>query len=269
MVCSCDTKVVTFVVFVFRGSECGWDEVTLCGIAGFTHLQSRSDRKRIEQVTRSLTHRGPDQQGTWESGSVSLGAVRLKIMDLASGDQPMISDDGDTVLVFNGEIYNDHEVRRELKNRGHQFRTRCDTETVLHAFLEWDVEAFPRLRGMFGAALWTESERRLVLVRDRVGIKPLYYARRRDDLYFGSELKAILLHPEIDRRINPAGLDHYLSMNYVPGPHTLVEGIEKLQPGHWLEWRNGAVTIEPYWTLQFRPDPTLDLESAKDPTASR
>ncbi len=195
---------------------------------------------------------------------VSLGAVRLKIMDLASGDQPMISGDGDTVLVFNGEIYNDREVRRELKRAGHEFRTRCDTETVLRAFLEWDVEAFARLRGMFGAALWTESSRRLVLVRDRMGIKPLYFARRRNDVYFGSELKAILLHPEIERRINPAGLDHYLSLNYVPGPHTLVEGIEKLQPGHWLEWRAGSVRSEPYWKLQFKPDSTLELESAKD-----
>lgn len=236
----------------------------MCGIAGFTHLNSKPDRKRIEQITRSLTHRGPDQQGTWESSCVSLGAVRLKIIDLASGDQPMLSEDGDTVLVFNGEIYNDQELRRELMQAGHRFRTRCDTETVLHAFLEWDLKAFERLRGMFALALWVESERRLVLARDRVGIKPLYLAHRRGDLYFGSELKAILLHPEIDRRMNVAGLDHYLSLNYVPGPHTLVEGIEKLPPGHWLEWRDGAVRSEPYWKLQFRPDRKLDLESAKD-----
>jgi asparagine synthase (glutamine-hydrolysing) len=238
--------------------------VNLCGIAGFTHLKSKPDPKRIEQITRSLTHRGPDQQGVWESARVSLGAVRLKIMDLASGDQPMLSDDGGTVLVFNGEIYNDHEVRRELKRAGHQFRTRCDTETVLRAFLEWDVDAFARLRGMFAAAIWNEAQGRLVLVRDRMGIKPLYFARRRDDLYFGSELKTILLHPEIDRRIDPEGLNDYLSLNYVPGPRTLVEGIEKLQPGYWLEWRDGTVRSEAYWKLQFRPDPKMDLESAKD-----
>ena len=236
----------------------------MCGIAGFTHLKSKPDRERIERITRALNHRGPDQQGTWESNCVSLGAVRLKIMDLAQGDQPMISEDGDTVLVFNGEIYNDHEIRRELKSAGHRFTTRCDTETVLRAFLEWDIAAFSRLRGMFAAALWTESRRRLVLLRDRMGIKPLYFARRRSDLYFGSELKTILLHPEIERRINAEGLDHYLSLNYVPGPHTLVEGIEKLPPGHFLEWRDGAVTTEPYWTLQLRPDPKMDLESAKD-----
>lgn len=195
---------------------------------------------------------------------MSLGAVRLKIIDLEHGDQPMSSDDGDTILVFNGEIYNHAELRRELERAGHRFRSRCDTETVLRAFLEWDVDAFKRMRGMFAAALWTESRRRLVLVRDRVGIKPLYYARRRADLYFGSELKAILLHPQIDRRLNSAALDHYLSLNYVPGPYTLVEGVEKLQPGHWMEWCDGDVRSGAYWQVQFRPDPRLDLESAKD-----
>jgi len=193
-----------------------------------------------------------------------LGAVRLKIIDLTHGDQPMTSDDGDTVLVFNGEIYNNAELRCELERAGHRFRSRCDTETVLRAFLEWDLDAFARMRGMFAVGLWTESRRRLVLVRDRLGIKPLYYARRGTDLYFGSELKTILLHPEIDRRMSSAGLDHYLSLNYVPGPHTLVEGIDKLAPGHWLEWQDGEVRSRAYWRLQFRPDPRIDLEAAKD-----
>src|SRR4029078_4113557 len=137
-------------------------------------------------------------------------------------DQPMISNDGDTVLVFNGEIYNHAELRRELESAGHRFDSRCDTEVVLRAFLEWGVKAFPKLRGMFAAALWTESQQRLVLVRDRMGIKPLYYTRRAKDLYFGSELKAILLHPEIDRRINGAALGRYLSLNYRPAAGTPV-----------------------------------------------
>jgi len=235
----------------------------LCGIAGFTHTKLRPDRSRIEQITRALTHRGPDQQGVWESARISLGAVRLKIIDLEHGSQPMSSDDGDTILVFNGEIYNHAEVRSELVRSGHHFQTRCDTEVVLRAFLEWDVAAFARLRGMFAAALWSESKRRLVLVRDRMGIKPLYYLQRHGEIYFGSELKAILLHPEIERRLSAAGLDRYLSLNYVPGPLTLIEGIEKLQPGRWLEWRDGRVTSEAYWRLEMRPDPALDLESAK------
>ena len=195
---------------------------------------------------------------------MSLGAVRLKIIDLEYGDQPMQSEDGDTVLVFNGEIYNHRELRGELEEAGRRFRSRCDTETVLHAFLQWDLRAFTKMRGMFAAALWTQSQRRLVLVRDRLGIKPLYYRLRGKDLYFGSELKAILLHPEMERRMNGPGLDHYLSLNYVPGPHTLVEGVEKLSPGHWLQWRDGKVETEAYWRLRFRPDSRLDLESAKD-----
>ena len=140
----------------------------MCGIAGFTHLKGEPGRARIWRVTESLAHRGPDQRGVWESADVSLGAVRLKIIDLEHGEQPMTSHDGDTVLVFNGEIYNHSELRQELEARGRRFRTQCDTETLLEAFLEWDVEAFRRLRGMFAAAFWTESRRRLVLVRDRV-----------------------------------------------------------------------------------------------------
>ena len=236
----------------------------MCGIAGYTHLKKGPDPDRIWEITRSLIHRGPDQQGVWESGDVSLGAVRLKIIDLEHGDQPMASDDGDTVLVFNGELYNHMELRRELEQAGHRFHSRCDTETVLHAFLEWDIEAFRRFRGMFAAAFWTQSEKRLVLARDHMGIKPLYFARRRENIYFGSELKAILLHPEIDRSIDLAGLADYLSLNYVPGPRTLVEGIEKLRPGTWLEWRAGTVCSDEYWRLEFDPDPKRDLASAKE-----
>ena len=225
-----------------------WEPKNLCGIAGFTH-NGASDPERIREATSALVHRGPDQQGVFESPRVSLGATRLKILDLASGDQPIISADGDSVIVFNGEIYNHMELRRELEQLGHHFHSNCDTETVLHAFLEWDVQCFARLRGMYAVALWTESTRRLLLARDRMGIKPLYFAQREQELYFGSELKSILVHPQIERRLSMAGLDCYLSLNYVPCPWTLVEGITKLEPGHWLEWRNGTVRNEPYWEL--------------------
>ncbi len=235
----------------------------MCGIAGFTHRQRTPRIDRIWGITRALTHRGPDRQDVWQSAHASLGAVRLRIIDLEHGDQPMVSPDQSTVLVFNGEIYNHNELRRELEALGHHFASRCDTEVVLHAFLEWDVDAFAKLRGMFGAAFWNESRRRMVLVRDRMGIKPLYFARRGRELYFGSEMKTILEHPEIPRRINPAALDRYLTLNYVPGTETLVEGIEKLAPGHWLEWRDGTASIHPYWKLEFRPDPSIELEDAK------
>ena len=232
----------------------------MCGIVGFTHKNWLPEPGRIERATAALTHRGPDQQGTFESSLCSLGATRLKIIDLASGDQPILSDDKDVAIVFNGEIYNHQELRGELQKLGHTFHTHCDTETVLRAFLEWDTDCFARLRGMFAIALWTKSKQRLVLARDRMGIKPLYYARRDDDLFFGSELKAILIHPEIERHLSLDGLDCYLSLNYVPCPWTLVEGVEKLPPGYWLEWRNGEVSSESYWQLPFgvRPDRTLD-----------
>jgi asparagine synthase (glutamine-hydrolysing) len=148
--------------------------------------------------------------------------VRLKIIDLGGGDQPMVSDDGSTVIAFNGEIYNHLEIRKELEARGRRFRSHCDTETVLQAFLEWDTACFDRMRGMFAAALWTEPERRLVLARDRMGIKPLYYCQRGEELYFGSELKAILEHPQIPRELDLEGLDAYLGVNYVPGERTLI-----------------------------------------------
>ncbi|MGA8028879.1 MAG: asparagine synthetase B, partial [Bryobacteraceae bacterium] len=148
----------------------------MCGIAGFTHLGRLPPAGVLRRATQSLHHRGPDQQGFFESPDASLGAVRLKIIDLEGGDQPMRTERDDTVLVFNGEIYNHAELRLELEQLGHQFQSHCDTEVVLRAFLQWDVDSFERLRGMFAAALWKQSTGRLVLVRDRLGIKPLYYA---------------------------------------------------------------------------------------------
>jgi len=221
----------------------------LCGIVGFTTKEWIAPEGRIRDAAMTLIHRGPDQQGVHRSLLCSLGAARLKILDLAAGDQPIYSEDRDTVIVFNGEIYNHLELRKELEARGHRFVTHCDTETVLHAFMEWDVECFARLRGMFGVALWQQSRHRLVLARDRMGIKPLYVARRGEDLLFASELKGILIHPEFERRLSLQGLDCYLSMNYVPAPWTLVEGIEKLAPGHWLEWRDGRTETQPYWRI--------------------
>jgi asparagine synthase (glutamine-hydrolysing) len=236
----------------------------LCGIVGYTHRHSSVDRDRIESAVDTLLHRGPDEQDVYHSKLVSLGSTRLKIIDLDSGRQPMASEDGDTVLVFNGEIYNHAELRRELEGLGHRFVTRSDTETVLRGFLEWDTGCFERLRGMFAIALWTESKNRLVLARDRMGIKPLYLCRQGDDILFGSELKAILVHPEVERRLSLPGLNCYLSLNYVPSPWTLVEGIEKLPPGHFLEWEDGAIRTSCYWRLKFGEQPGWTEESAKE-----
>jgi asparagine synthase (glutamine-hydrolysing) len=219
----------------------------VCGIVGFTHEDRPVSPSRIQGATSSLIHRGPDQQGIYETSNVSLGAVRLTIIDLVSGEQPMRSQDGDTVLVYNGEVYNHNELRAELQALGHRFLTNSDTEVVLEAFLEWDTECFRRLRGMFALAIWCESRKRLVLARDRVGIKPLYFSRKGDDIYFSSELKGILHHPEIDRTLNMDGLNCYLRVNYVPAPYTLIQGIEKLLPGHVLTWQKGTTNVESYW----------------------
>jgi asparagine synthase (glutamine-hydrolysing) len=236
----------------------------LCGIAGFTHKNWSPELDRIERAVTTLAHRGPDQRGVFRSNTCSIGATRLKILDLESGDQPMVSDDGNTAIVFNGEIYNHWEIRTELEARGHRFRSRTDTETLLHAFTQWDTECLQRLRGMFAIAWWTESTKRLVLARDRIGIKPLYFSRRGEDLFFGSELKAILVHPEIDRRLSLAGLDCYLSLNYVPCPWTLVDGVEKLRPGSLLDWRDGKLIADTYWRLPVGSSHARSLDSAKD-----
>ncbi|MBI1896963.1 MAG: asparagine synthase (glutamine-hydrolyzing), partial [Acidobacteria bacterium] len=205
--------------------------------------------------------RGPDQSGVYESAAVSLGAVRLKIIDLHGGDQPLRC--GGHVLVFNGEIYNFRELRRELESEGVSFRSQCDSEVVLEAFRRWDLDCLPRLRGMFAFAVWNERERRLVLARDRLGIKPLYLHRRGDDIHFGSELKAIWAHPRIESRIDLDGLNRFLSLNYIPGPYTMAAGIAKLPPGHWLEWRNGRARTGAYWQLRAAPR-EVPLETAKE-----
>ncbi len=234
----------------------------MCGIVGFTHKDGLPRPERIAAATATLVHRGPDQQGVYESATCSLGATRLKILDLESGDQPIRSDDGDTTIVFNGEIYNHLEIRAELEKLGHRFHTHSDTETVLHAFLQWDTDCFQKLRGMFAIALWTNSAKRLVLARDRVGIKPLYIAREGEELYFGSELKAILIHPEIERNLSLQALDCYLALNYIPAPWTMIEGIFKVMPGTWVEWRNGAARSETYWALPSPHAGKYTLDSA-------
>lgn len=238
----------------------------MCGIAGFTHTGSRPDPQILERALHSIHHRGPNQHGIHRTDGASIGAVRLKIIDLQGGDQPMVTADGDLAIAFNGEVYNHAELRRELEALGHSFVSHCDTEVVLRAFAEWDTGSFARLRGMFAIAFWQHSKRRLVLARDRLGIKPLYYALRQGELYFGSELKAIFEHPEIPRRLSKTGLSYFLSLNYVPTPYTLIDGIDKLLPGHYLDFQGGQIQEEAYWRNRFAekswslPDATAELD---------
>jgi len=237
----------------------------MCGILGYTHVSRGLPAGVLAAGLSALVHRGPDQQGSFISDHISLGATRLRVVDLDGGDQPMHSRDRDTVIAFNGEIYNHGELRSELESLGLSFETRCDTEVVLNAFLQWGPSCFARLRGMFAVAIWIQSERRLLLARDRMGIKPLYYRLQDGELYFGSELKCIFANPQVPRRIDLAGLNCFLSLNYVPGPFTLVDGISKLMPGNLLDWRKGRVTIGSFVPPAARvPQPTSLGEACEE-----
>jgi asparagine synthase (glutamine-hydrolysing) len=218
----------------------------MCGILGFTHVYRSLPLGVLTAGLSAMSHRGPDQHGRFTSANVSLGATRLRIIDLDGGDQPQHSTDGNATIVFNGEIYNHCELRAELQALGATFKTHSDTEVVLNAFLVWGTSCFARFRGMFAAALWIESERRLVLARDRMGIKPLYYRHQDREIYFGSELKCIFANPQVPRCIDLQGLNCFLNLNYVPGPFTLIDGIFKLMPGHFLDWHNEQTTIRSF-----------------------
>jgi asparagine synthase (glutamine-hydrolysing) len=221
-------------------------------------------REMIQDMVATLFHRGPDQQGIFSSNLFSLGAARLKIIDLECGNQPILENGGECGIVFNGEIYNHLELRAELEKLGHRFISHSDTETVLKAFLQWDMACFARLRGMFALAVWNVAQKRIVLARDRMGIKPLYFAQKGEDLYFGSELKAIFVHPEIERTLSREALDCYLSLNYIPCPWTLIDGIRKVPPGYWMEWRDGETRTASYWQLPYGKIREVSLENAKE-----
>lgn len=199
----------------------------------------------------AITHRGPDAEGLFVDGPVGLGSRRLSIIDLVSGDQPIFNEDRSIAIVFNGEIYNYPSLRRELEAAGHRFYTNSDTETIVHGYEQWGVEIVDRLNGMFALALWDSTRCRLFIARDRTGIKPLYYTRTADGLVFGSEIKAILAHPGIQRRIDLTALDAYLSFEYVPTPLSIFEGIYKLPPGHYLLFEDNDLRIEPYWDMRL------------------
>jgi asparagine synthase (glutamine-hydrolysing) len=239
----------------------------MCGIAGILALDGRPsvDRRLLDAMNQTLVHRGPDSAGVYEEdGRVGLAMRRLAIIDVAGGDQPIATEDQSVWIVFNGEIYNFPALRHELESRGHRFRTRSDTESIVHAYEEWGDDCVTRLRGMFAFALWDAANRRLLLARDRVGEKQLFYAEVDGQLVFGSEIKAILAHPRVERRLRPAALNHFLTYLYVPEPLTMFEGIHELRAGHVLVAERGGLKIRPYWQLRYDPDPTMSLETAAE-----
>jgi len=248
----------------------------MCGIAGIFRRDRRPvDADVLVRMTRSIVHRGPDEEGYFLNrldaagcyagvplrglrgrdgdGSVGLGHRRLSIIDLATGQQPLSNEDGTVWITFNGEIYNFAELRRELESRGHAFRTHSDTEMIVHAWEEWGPEAVKRFRGMFAFALWDERKRTLWLGRDRLGKKPLYYCDHGGTFLFGSEIKTILQAPGAPREIDPTALSDYLSLLYVPAPKSIFRHVRKLPQAHYALVTETALRIVPYWTLDFAP----------------
>jgi asparagine synthase (glutamine-hydrolysing) len=233
----------------------------MCGICGLASLDGASapDREALERMNETLRHRGPDSDGIAIDGPVGLAMRRLSIIDLAGGDQPIANEDGSAMVVQNGEIYNYRELRAGLERAGHRFSTRSDTEVLVHLYEERGPRFVSELRGMFGLALWDRSRRRLVLARDRFGIKPLYYRVESGTLSFGSELKALLRQPGFSREIDPDALEAFLAFNSIPAPLTVFREARKLPAGHLLVWDGGEVAIERY--AQPTPAPAAELRT--------
>jgi asparagine synthase (glutamine-hydrolysing) len=225
----------------------------MCGICGVlaSEREGVPDLEAVARMSGRLTHRGPDDEGLFHEGRVALAARRLSIIDLAGGHQPIENEDGSAVVVQNGEIYNYRELKAELEARGHRFATDCDTEVLVHLYEEHGEQFVERLRGMFAIALWDKRRQRLLLARDRFGIKPLYYRRNGDGISFASELKAMLEQPGFSRAIDPKAVAAYLAFNSIPAPLTIFAEARKLPPGHLLCWEEGEVAIRRY----ARPGP--------------
>jgi hypothetical protein len=233
----------------------GWIEI-MCGIAGIVGAErlAGDTPARALRMRDIITHRGPDEAGLHWDGVAALAHRRLSIVDVSTGQQPLSNEDGSVWVSFNGEIYNHAEIRHELEARGHAYRTKSDTETIVHAYEEWGDAAVHRFRGMFAFAIWDAPRRRLLLVRDRLGIKPLYWARAGDALLFGSEIKAILASGLVEPVANEAVLPEMLSTRYASGTETLFKDIYKLLPGHLLVLEHGTATVRQYWDLPRRSE---------------
>ncbi len=229
----------------------------MCGIVGIFSTRDRREIERglLERMNESQFHRGPDEGGLHTEPGLGLGHRRLSIIDLSSGQQPLFNEDGSVVVSYNGEIYNFQALKKQLEAEGHVFRTHCDTEVIVHAWEQWGEACVEHFRGMFAFAVWDRNRRSLFLARDRLGIKPLYYAWLDDGQFiFASELKALLQHPGLKRGIDPRAVEDYFAYGYVPEPKTILEQARKLEPGHHLLIREGMSGAEPrqYWDVPFQ-----------------
>ncbi|HYR92462.1 MAG TPA: hypothetical protein VE422_50930 [Terriglobia bacterium] len=226
----------------------------MCGICGIVNFKANGpvDRSLVERMNSAQAHRGPDDDGYFIENKVGLGHRRLSIIDVSGGKQPIFNEDGSVVVVFNGEIYNFADLRNNLVAHGHRFKTHSDTETIVHSYEQYGDECMQEFRGMFAFALWDRKRRRLLLVRDRLGIKPVYYYKGPDFFVFASEIKSLLQHPGVPREVDPQAVDLYLALRYVPGPRTMFKDIFKLQPGHWMAVDEDGIRIQKYWDLEYQ-----------------
>ncbi len=227
----------------------------MCGIAGFCYAERGQpvSQESLRRMCDAIRHRGPDDDGYFTGEGVGLGMRRLSIIDVAGGRQPIFNEDRSCTIVYNGEIYNHRDLRRELERRGHHYATHSDTETILHAYEEYGMDCVKHLRGMFAIAIWDAPRQRLFLARDRMGKKPLYYYDDGQRLAFGSELKTILALADVPRRVSAQAIADYVAWGYVPDPLSIYEGINKLPPAHWLAYENGRVHTERYWDVSYAP----------------
>lgn len=240
----------------------------MCGIVGFTDLKTNNSKAEIlERMNSCIVHRGPDQDGFYSNEQIALAMRRLSIIDLAHGKQPIHNRDKTKWIVFNGEIYNFQELRIDLEKRGYEFKTNSDTEAIIHLYDEFGADCVWHLRGMFAFAIWDEKEKTLFIARDRVGKKPVLYSHTRDgDLIFGSEFTALLAHPEISREVDYEAIDAYLSYLCVPAPLTAFKQIRKLEPGHYLIWKDGKIETKRYWLPNFSNKIKISEEEAIEET---
>ena len=235
----------------------------MCGIAGFMgQVENRADV--IRNMTEVITHRGPDSDGFFTDDNISMGFRRLSIIDLGAGHQPIYNEDKSLVLTFNGEIYNYKDLRKELIAKGHKFYTDTDSEVLVHGFEEWKEDMLPKLRGMFGFAIYNTKDNSLFIARDFFGIKPMHYTQIGNDFVYASEIKSILEYPKFEKKFNRKALDSYLSFQYAVPPETFFEGVYCLMPGHYLWYKDGEVETTRYFEARFNPNEEMTEEEAVD-----
>lgn len=235
----------------------------MCGIAGFMgQVENRADV--IRNMTEVITHRGPDSDGFFTDDNISMGFRRLSIIDLGAGHQPIYNEDKSLVLTFNGEIYNYKDLRKELIAKGHKFYTDTDSEVLVHGFEEWKEDMLPKLRGMFGFAIYNTKDNSLFIARDFFGIKPMHYTQIGNDFVYASEIKSILEYPKFEKKFNRKALDSYLSFQYAVPPETFFEGVYCLMPGHYLWYKDGEIETTRYFEARFNPDEEMTEEEAVD-----